>query len=193
MIIAGTEAGTVVVDLDWRGIVRRTGPRFIAQGPTALRGQREIVTSGRMAGDSTVVAGLDVETGVELWRMTAARGNAPVVVDGVELGAIMITANPSKPEVFLWRSRQDGVTGIAGYDYSARRVSVVVARDDLAIDAERHLLPRLRNSTDYIALVSDRHLVLLSERTVLESFRDGLEAFLRLKQLEPWAIGNVQR
>src|SRR5262245_56599958 len=98
MLIAGTEEGTVVVDLDWRGVIRRTGPRFISQGPTALRGLREIVTSGRVAGDSTVVAGLDVETGVELWRMTAARGNTPVVVDGVELGAIMLTANPSRPE-----------------------------------------------------------------------------------------------
>ena len=123
LVIAGTEDGTVVVDLDWRGIVRRTGPRFISQGPTAIRGQREIVTSGRVLGDSTVVAGLDIETGVELWRMTAARGTAPAVVDGIELGTLMITANPVRPEIFLWRSRQDGVNGIAGYDYSTRRVT----------------------------------------------------------------------
>ena len=123
MLIAGTEEGSVVVDLDWRGIIRRTGPKFIVQGPTATRGSREIVTAGRVLGDSTVLAGIDIETGVELWRMTAARGNAPTVVDGVELGAIMITANPTKPEIFLWRSRQDGVFGIAGYDYSTRRVT----------------------------------------------------------------------
>jgi hypothetical protein len=123
MLIAGTEEGTVVVDLDWRGIVRRTGPRFVAQGATALRGSREIVTAGRVLGDSTVIAGVDIETGVELWRMTAARGTAPTIVDGVELGSIMITANPTRPEIFLWRSRQDGVFGIAGYDYSTRRIT----------------------------------------------------------------------
>ena len=123
LLIAGTEEGTVVVDLDWRGIIKRTGPRFLSQGPTALKGPREIVTAGRVLGDSTVVAGLDIETGVELWRMTAARGTAPAVVDGVELGAIMIAANPSRSEIFLWRSRQDGVAGIAGYDYSTRRVT----------------------------------------------------------------------
>jgi hypothetical protein len=123
MLIAGTEEGTIVVDLDWRGVIRRTGPRYTSQGPTTIRGSREIITSGRVPGDSTVIAGLDTETGVELWRLTAALGNAPTVIDGVELGALMIAASPARPEIFLWRSRQGGVNGIAVYDYSARRVT----------------------------------------------------------------------
>jgi hypothetical protein len=31
VLIAGTEDGAIVVDLDWRGIIRRSGPRFVSQ------------------------------------------------------------------------------------------------------------------------------------------------------------------
>ena len=68
VLIAGTEEGAVVVDLDWRGIIRRSGPRFVVQGPNALNGRGELITAGRLADGATVMAGLDVETGIELWR-----------------------------------------------------------------------------------------------------------------------------
>lgn len=123
MLIAGTEDGAVVVDLDWRGIIRRSGPRFVAQGPSALNGRGEVLTVGRLEGDATVMAGLDVETGLELWRTAISQGTTPTIVDGVELGAAMITANPSRPEVFLWRAGQNGVIGVAGYDYDKRRIT----------------------------------------------------------------------
>jgi len=123
MLIAGTEEGAIVVDLDWRGIIRRSGPRFIAQGPSALNGRGELITVGRLQGDATVMAGLDVETGLELWRTVISQGTTPNIVDGVELGAAMITANPSQPEVFLWRAGQNGVIGVAGYDYDKRRIT----------------------------------------------------------------------
>jgi hypothetical protein len=123
MLIAGTEEGAVVVDLDWRGIIRRSGPRFVVQGPSALNGRGELITVGRLAGDATVMAGLDVESGLELWRTAISQGVTPSIVDGVELGAAMITANPSRREVFLWRAGQNGVTGIAGYDYDRRRIT----------------------------------------------------------------------
>lgn len=123
MLIAGTEDGAVVVDLDWRGIIRRSGPRFVAQGPSALNSRGEVLTVGRLEGDATVMAGLDVETGLELWRTAISQGTTPTIVDGVELGAAMITANPSRPEVFLWRAGQNGVIGVAGYDYDKRRIT----------------------------------------------------------------------
>lgn len=123
MLIAGTEEGAIVVDLDWRGIVRRSGPRFVSQGPVALTGRGEIITVGRLAGDATVMAGLDLDTGLELWRSQISQGVIPTIVDGVELGAAMITASPSRPEVFLWRAGQNGEIGIAGYDYSRKRVT----------------------------------------------------------------------
>jgi hypothetical protein len=124
MLIAGTEEGAVVVDLDWRGIIRRSGPRFAARGgPSALNGRGELLTVGRLEGDATVMAGIDVETGLELWRTAISQGTTPNIVDGVELGAAMITANPSRPEVFLWRAGQNGVIGIAGFDYDKRRIT----------------------------------------------------------------------
>lgn len=123
VLIAGTEEGAVVVDLDWRGIVRRSGPRFVSQGPTALNGRGELLTVGRISGGATVIAGLDIETGLELWRTALTQGTTPNVIEGVELGATMIAANPSRPEVFLWRSLQSGVAGIAGYDYDRRRIT----------------------------------------------------------------------
>ena len=123
VLIAGTEDGAIVVDLDWRGIIRRSGPRFISQGPTTLNGRGELLTVGVIAGNATVIAGLDIETGLELWRTTINQGTTPNVVDGVELGATMITANPSRSEVFLWRSVENGVAGIAGYDYDRRRIT----------------------------------------------------------------------
>ncbi len=125
LLIAGTEEGSVVVDLDWRGIIRRSGPRFVSQGPTALsaRGAGEIITVGRMQSDALVIAGLGVESGLELWRATVSQGTTRVLVDGVELGASMVTANPSRPEVFLWRAAQNGVPGIVGYDYERRHVT----------------------------------------------------------------------
>ena len=123
VLIAGTEDGAVVVDLDWRGIIRRSGPRFVSQGPSAINGRGELLTVGRISGDATVIAGLDIETGLELWRASINQGTTPSVVDGVELGATMIAANPSRSEVFLWRSAQSGVGGIAGYDYARRRIT----------------------------------------------------------------------
>jgi hypothetical protein len=123
LLIAGTEEGAIVVDLDWRGIIRRSGPRFVTQGPSAVNGRGELITVGRIQGDATVMAGLDVETGLELWRTPINQGTTPNVVDGVALGATMIATNPSRPEVFLSRSAQNGVSGIAGYDYDRRRVT----------------------------------------------------------------------
>ena len=125
LLIAGTEEGSVVVDIDWRGIIKRSGPRFVAQGPTALsaRGSGEVITVGRMDGGALVVAGLGLESGLELWRTTVSQGNTPVLVDGVEFGASIITANPSRAEVFFWRASQNGVQGIVGYDYERRHVT----------------------------------------------------------------------
>jgi hypothetical protein len=123
LLIAGTEEGSVVVDLDWRGVIRRSGPRFVSQGPTVLSARGEIIMVGRMQGDALVMAGLDIESGLELWRATVSQGTTPVLLDGVELGASMVTANPSRPEVFLWRAGQNGVPGIAGYDYERGRVT----------------------------------------------------------------------
>lgn len=123
VLIAGTEEGAIVVDLDWRGIIRRSGPRFVSQGPSTLNGRGELLTVGRISGDATVIAGLDIESGLELWRTSISEGATPKVVDGVELGATMITANPSRSEVFLWRSVQGGVAGVAGYDYDRRRIT----------------------------------------------------------------------
>jgi hypothetical protein len=123
ILIAGTEDGAVVVDLDWRGIIRRSGPRFAAQGSSVLNGRGALLTVGRLEDSATVMAGLDVETGLELWRTAISQGTTPDIVDGVELGAAMIAANPSRPEVFLWRAGQNGVIGIAGYDYDKRRVT----------------------------------------------------------------------
>lgn len=123
LLIQGTEEGAVVVDLDWRGIIRRSGPRFISQGPAALNARGELITIGKIAGDATVIAGLDVDTGIELWRAPLAQGTSPQTVDGVELGAALMAANPTRPEVFLGRSVQGGITGIAGFDYERRRVT----------------------------------------------------------------------
>jgi hypothetical protein len=123
VLIPGTEDGAVVVDLDWRGIIRRSGPRFVTQGPTALNGRGALITVGRIQGDATVMAGLDIDTGLELWRTAVAQGTTPAVVEGVELGATMVAANPSRPEVFLSRSTQNGVSGIAGYDYDRKRIT----------------------------------------------------------------------
>lgn len=123
VLIAGTEEGAIVVDLDWRGIIRRSGPRFASQGPSALNGRGELITVGQLEGDATVMAGIDVETGLELWRTPINQGTTPNIVDGVALGATMVTANPSRPEVFLSRSTQNGISGIAGYDYDRRKIT----------------------------------------------------------------------
>jgi hypothetical protein len=123
LLIAGTEEGAIVVDLDWRGIIRRSGPRFVTQGPSALNGRGELITIGRLEGGATVMAGLDVETGFELWRTTINQGTTPSVVDGVALGATMIAANPSRSEAFIARSTQNGISGIAGYDYDRKRIT----------------------------------------------------------------------
>lgn len=123
ILVAGTEEGALLVDLDWRGIIRRSGPRFVGQGPNVLNGRGELITVGRLADGATVMAGLNIESGLELWRTAISQGTTPVTMDGVALGATMITSNPSRPEVFLWRAVQSGVTGIAGYDYSKRRIT----------------------------------------------------------------------
>jgi len=113
----------VVVDLDWRGIIRRSGPRLVSQGPSQVNGRGELITVGRIQGDATVMAGLDIDTGLELWRVSIAQGTTPSVVDGVSLGATLIAANPSRSEVFLSRSNQNGVSGIAGYDYDRKKIT----------------------------------------------------------------------
>jgi hypothetical protein len=123
ILIAGTEEGAIVVDLDWRGIIRRSGPRLVTQGPSVLTGRGELVTVGRLDGVATVMAGLDVETGLELWRTAISQGTTPIQVDGAELGATMLTSNPSRPEIFLWRTVRNGVAGIAGFDYQRKRVT----------------------------------------------------------------------
>lgn len=123
LLIAGTEEGAVVVDIDWRGIIRRSGPRFVSQGPLAINGHGELITVGRMQGDAVVMAGLDIASGIELWRTNISQGTTPASVDGVEFGATMIAANPSRPEVFLWRSRFNQANGIVGYDYEKRRMT----------------------------------------------------------------------
>jgi hypothetical protein len=82
-----------------------------------------LITIGRIDGGATVIAGLDVNTGLELWRTAISQNSTPVLVDGTELGATMVAANPSRPEVFLWRSVQNGIAGIAGFDYNRRRIT----------------------------------------------------------------------
>ena len=123
VLIAGTGEGSIVVDLDWRGIIRRSGPRLSSQGPTALNGRGDVLTVGVVAGNATVIAGVDIETGLERWQTNISQGTTPNVIDGVELGATMIAANPARSEVFLWRSLQSGVAGVAGYDYDRHRIS----------------------------------------------------------------------
>jgi hypothetical protein len=123
VLIAGTEEGAVVVDLDWRGIIRRSGPRLISQGPAVLNGRDELITVGRLEGGATVIAGLDVQTGLELWRTAISQNTTPIPIDGTELGATVVAANPSRSEVFLWRSVQNGVGGIAGFDYNRRKLT----------------------------------------------------------------------
>jgi len=123
VLITGTEDGAVVVDLDWRGIIRRSGPRLLTQGLSALNGRGGLITVGRIQGNATVMAGLDIDTGLELWRTTIAQSTTPATVEGVELGAAMIAANPSRSEVFLSRSIQSGVSGIAGYDYERKKIT----------------------------------------------------------------------
>ena len=123
ILIPGTEDGAVVVDLDWRGIVRRSGPRFVVQGPAALGGRGDLVTVGRLADSAMVMAGLDLQSGLELWRIAVTQGNTPVLKDGYELGASMITVNPSRPEVFMWRAAFNGSNGVLAYNYETRRVT----------------------------------------------------------------------
>lgn len=123
LLVPGTEHGAVVVDLDWRGIIRRSGPRFVSPGPTALNLRGEVITAGRIEGDAAIVAGIDITSGLELWRVAIAQGPTALPVNGVELGSTMMAANPTRPEIFLWRSMQNGINGIAGYDYQARRIT----------------------------------------------------------------------
>ena len=123
VLVAGTEEGAVVVDLDWRGIVRRSGPRMVAHGPAVLNGRGELFTVGRIDGGATVIAGLDIESGLELWRTAISQNSTPVLIDGTELGATIVAANPSRSEIFLWRSVRSGVVGIAGFDYNRRKVT----------------------------------------------------------------------
>ena len=60
VLVAGTEEGAVVVDLDWRGIVRRSGPRMVAHGPAVLNGRGELFTVGRIDGGGGLPLGHDV-------------------------------------------------------------------------------------------------------------------------------------
>jgi hypothetical protein len=123
LLVPGTEEGAVIVDLDWRGIIRRSGPRYVSQGPTALNLRGEVITAGRLESDATVIAGVDIRSGLELWRFAVAQGNTALPVNGVDLGATMMAANPTRPEIFLWRSVQNGVAGVAGYDYQEQRIT----------------------------------------------------------------------
>ena len=77
VLIAGTEEGAVVVDLDWRGVIRRSGPRFVVPGPNAQNGRGELITVGRLVDGATVMAGLDIETGLENWRAAISQGTTP--------------------------------------------------------------------------------------------------------------------
>lgn len=95
----------------------------MVQGPAVLNGRGELLTVGRLDGGATVIAGLDVDTGLELWRTAITQNTTPVLIDGAELGATVVAANPSRPELFLWRSVQNGVPGIAGFDYNRGRVT----------------------------------------------------------------------
>ncbi|HEX9564746.1 MAG TPA: hypothetical protein VF981_12270 [Gemmatimonadaceae bacterium] len=122
LLIAGTEDGAIVVDLDWRGIVRRMGPRFVSHGPTVLDARNTLITVGRLQSDDQIMVGLDATSGLELWRVALASGTMPATVDGVELGSSMIAAHPTLSEVFLWRSTLDGVNGVAAYDYRQKQV-----------------------------------------------------------------------
>ncbi|NUQ12060.1 MAG: hypothetical protein HUU26_07015 [Gemmatimonadaceae bacterium] len=123
LLIAGTEDGAIVVDLDWRGIIRRSGPRFLVQGPSAENARGSVLSVGRLASEQLVMTGLDVESGLELWRLALADGATPVSVDGVQLGATLMAVNPSRPEVFLSRAFQNGVGGVAGFDYQRQRIT----------------------------------------------------------------------
>jgi hypothetical protein len=123
LLIAGTEEGAVVVDLDWGGIVRRMGPPFVSHGPSAMDAGNQLVSVGRLASNDQVMVGLDAGTGLELWRATIANGNTGVVVDGVRLGAAAIAIHPVRPDVYLWRASMDGGFGVARFDGSRNRVT----------------------------------------------------------------------
>jgi len=123
LLVAGTEDGAIVIDLDWRGIVRRTGPRFIAQGPSVLDARNTLISVGTVEGGDRFMVGLDAESGLELWRLSLGSTVQPATVNGVELGASIIAAHPTRPEVYLWRSFREGQSGVAVYDVAKKAVT----------------------------------------------------------------------
>lgn len=123
LLIPGTEDGAIVVDLDWGGIIRRMGPRFTSGGPALLSERDQLVSVGRLSSNEQVMVGIDVQSGLEQWRVKVADGNTGVVVNGVRLGASAIALHPVKQEVYLWRASRDGEFGVAAYDYVRHRVT----------------------------------------------------------------------
>lgn len=124
LLLPGTEEGAaVVVDLDEGRIVGRMGPKFVRQSPAVLTLGGQLITAGRLEHDESILLGIDPRLGRELWRVTIVLGADPVLVDGVELGTDAIAQHPTRPEVYLWRSKQNGQAGIAVFDYSTQRVT----------------------------------------------------------------------
>lgn len=123
LLIAGTEDGAIVVDLDWRGIVRRMGPTFKSHGETRLDSRNTLITVGTLESDEQVVVGMDATSGLELWRLGLGAGEARATLDGVALGASLVASHPLRPEIYLWRTVRDGVSGVAAYDFRRKRIS----------------------------------------------------------------------
>ena len=123
LVIAGTEDGTIVVDLDWGGVVRTMGPRFVSHGPSAMDAQNQVVSVGRLATDEQVMVGLDAGTGIELWRVPIANGNTAIEVSGIRLGASAFAMHATRPEVFLWRAQSAEGFGVVQYHVLQNRVT----------------------------------------------------------------------
>lgn len=123
LLVAGTEDGTVVLDLDWRGVVRRSGPMFASQGPSVYSAQGEVISVGDLASGDRIMVGVDAASGLELWRVPIEVSGQAQSVDGIELGADVIAAHPARSEVFLWPVRRNDEVGVASFDYRGGRVT----------------------------------------------------------------------
>jgi len=87
----------------------------------------ELITAGRLENDESILVGIDARSGQETWRVTIAQGSQPALVDGVEIGTAAIARHATRPEIYLWRSEQDGQPGIAIFDYTTQRVTGFVS------------------------------------------------------------------
>jgi hypothetical protein len=124
LLIAGTEDGAVVVDLDWGAVIRTMGPEFVSHGPSTMDARNQVVSVGRLPTDELVMVGLDAGTGLETWRASIANGNSGVLLDGVRLGASSIAVHHTRPEVYLWRASVAGLGfGVAQYHVPSNRVT----------------------------------------------------------------------